>query len=135
MGQLSQPAGPIEPSGLLVILAKFEAEVLGAQLPPAPLGPGPPRPPFLGRLRALRTARRSRSISPPAPMAFLVHSIRHFAGALFAARAPFAPTSEPAPPVAVCLFFGHVCSLATELGQCECDRAGTRGARGIVDRR
>ena len=32
--------------------------------------------------------------------------------------APFAPTSEPARLIAVCLFFGHVRSLvATELGR------------------
>ena len=59
---------------------------------------------------------------PPGPggsalKAFLVHTMLHFAGAQFVAPPPFAPTSEPALLGAVCLFFGHVCPLATEPGR------------------
>ena len=68
------------------------------------------RPRYLA-LMAATTTGASFSLPRP-PKAALVHSIRDFAGALFAARAPFAPTSEPAPLVAACLFFGHVRSLA-----------------------
>jgi len=42
--------------------------------------------------------------------ACIVRTTPHFARAEFVVRAPFAPTIEPAPPVTVCLFFGHVSS-------------------------
>ena len=45
--------------------------------------------------------------------ACIAHTTLDFARAEFALLAPFAPTSEPAPLVAVCLFFGHVVLLSS----------------------